>query len=170
MKAITCIGLRRHSSTSSRSEPGGDTRSASVGCTEQSDEHLSLRLNDYAAAPPANRSDASSLFLGPGGVEGAVSGGVSEKPVVGKFNHSGRGYRNPAMLTRCTCCPFRWTETPPSLRLVSLGRNSTALTTAVPTSIPAAIVMLQSPSRRRLYRCGERTRRRRARRCRSIPG
>ena len=50
------------------------------------------------------------------------------------------------------------------------ARNSTALTAAVPTSIPAAIVMLQSPSRRRLHRCGERTRRRRARRCRSIPG
>jgi hypothetical protein len=65
-----------------------------VGCNEQSDEHLSPRLKDCAAAPPANRSDASSLFLGPGGVEGAVSGGVSEKPVVGKFNHSGRGHRN----------------------------------------------------------------------------
>ena len=49
------------------------------------------------------------------------------------------------------------------------ARNSTALTAPVPTS-PAAIVMLQSPWRRRLHRCGERTRRRRARQCRSIPG
>ena len=70
------------------------------GCAAQSDEHRSLRLNDDAAARPANRSDASSLVVGPGGVEGAVSGGVSEEPVVGKFNHSGRGHRNPAVLTR----------------------------------------------------------------------
>lgn len=83
-----------------------------MGCTEQSDEHLSLQLNDYAAAPPANRSDASSFFLGPGGVEGAVSGGVSEKPVVGKFNHSGRGHRNPAVLTRILQTSHRMLNVP----------------------------------------------------------
>ena len=64
------------------------------------------------------------------------------------------------------------------LPLPSVDRNSTVtpsclarpeiappLTAAVPTSIPAAIVMLQSPSWPRPHRCGERTRSRRARGC-----
>jgi hypothetical protein len=41
-----------------------------------------------------------AYLLRPGDVEGAISGGVSEKPVIGKFNHGGRRHCDPSALAR----------------------------------------------------------------------